>query len=507
MSGPEPMQKSDVLWLLILVLWLRAPDLFWHFRDWDEAAMMAQGWALTRGQVLYKDIFQFHAPLNILLFAPFFRCLEAGVAPHAVKAFNLLLIFGGALAMRRAALAWLKDETLAFLAALLFVLPFRHEWTLSSYGEFYALFPLLLSLRPLFFNPDPSPPRGFMAGLLWAGAFFFKQTAVFDAAALCLGFLFFGAAPVRHKARACLAALLGALSVSLAVSAYFASQGALSEAARSILIEPLFKYSRLPASGPAPAFFFFLRPLAGLFAIPALAAAGAFCLRTRPAAKIRWRAAEGPARRAFFKALLLWAALDLLGVFLIGREHLHYLIPLISPLALLAVFALRETPPPWLARLRHAALAAAVILLAKDGWAQWRELRLSGGKPPVVRGSEEVSAWIKNNTREEDTLFLYGIDNLDIFYLSGRLSNNGVYMFIDMMASHMNDPLLEARQRARFLERPPAVLAVNASPEFHQGIGRETDEFFMGVVRRDYVRRASLGQVEIYFRKAGSPEE
>src|SRR5215470_9855928 len=94
-EGPRWKRVSD-WWLpavpILVGVLVRIPDTFYHFRDWDEASMMAQAWSMTRGQVLYRDVPQIHGALNIALLVPFFTILPPDAAPHAIKVFNLLLV-------------------------------------------------------------------------------------------------------------------------------------------------------------------------------------------------------------------------------------------------------------------------------------------------------------------------------------------------------------------------------------------------------------------------------
>src|SRR5882672_5249114 len=103
---------------------------------------LERAWALTRGQSLYRDIWQIHPVLNFAVFYPFFAFLPPDLAPHMIKLFNLILILFGALWIRRVCARWLSDDISSLLAALIFVFYFVFRWAQSSYGEFYAVFPI-----------------------------------------------------------------------------------------------------------------------------------------------------------------------------------------------------------------------------------------------------------------------------------------------------------------------------------------------------------------------------
>ena len=175
--------RLHLLLIPLLVLVGRAPDLFYYDRDWDEAAMMAQAWAMSKGGVLYKDIFQIHPILNIAVFVPFFALFPVDVVPHTVKLFNLGLVVGATLIVRTIARAWLGDPWSALAAGLIFAFHFSDTfvWAQASHGEFYAIVPLLLSLWILFFSSQREWRRHILAGSLWGVAVLFKQVALVDA--------------------------------------------------------------------------------------------------------------------------------------------------------------------------------------------------------------------------------------------------------------------------------------------------------------------------------------
>ncbi len=118
--------------LLVMVLFVRSADVFYDFVDWDEASMMAQGWAMTRGEVLYRDLPQIHGVLNMAIFVPFFSIFNAIAAPHAIKAMNLALVLLGAFMIRGIARRWVVNEPSALLAAMIFVFALGMPWAMPS---------------------------------------------------------------------------------------------------------------------------------------------------------------------------------------------------------------------------------------------------------------------------------------------------------------------------------------------------------------------------------------
>ncbi|MEK7383008.1 MAG: hypothetical protein AAB262_06950, partial [Elusimicrobiota bacterium] len=304
--------RPDLRWLLALLVLTRLPDLFSHFHDWDEAAMMSEAWAMTKGQMLYRDIAQIHPVLNFAVFTPFFAWLTPQAAPHAIKAMNALLVLGGAWTARGLVRGWTRDRDCGLAAALLFVALLGRDWALSSYGEFYTIFPILLSAALL----ERERPAWFSVGLLWGGAFFLKQVAVFDAAALAGGYLFLRQAPSRASGMA--AAALGIGTVFALVAAYFAWHGALGDATDSMFLRAL-DYRAVPNLP--------ILKRAALFAqmilLPALRDFSPCWLAAAAALAAGRFAAPDVLTGRVGRTLLLWLGLDLIGVWFVGKMHLH----------------------------------------------------------------------------------------------------------------------------------------------------------------------------------------
>jgi hypothetical protein len=501
----------QVLLILGLVLLVRIPDLPYHYMDWDEAAMMSQAWALTQGQVLYRDIWQIHPVLNFAIFWPFFSLLDPDLAPHMIKLLNLILIALGALLVRRICARWLADDSCGLLAALLFVFYFAFRWAQSSYGEFYAVFPVLLSAEWLLFSPGAAWRNCFLAGASGAVAMLFKQVAVFDLLGLYLAFLFFHHSGLRGKVTSSLLLIAGIAAVFLPVGALLMSKGILHESVESMVVRPLTAYTGLiPTHGSlvgdvlVQRLILFSRNLARAalpFCVPLVLGIagliGALSVMGGPAA---WPRSLSPgawsatARGAAFGALLLWLLLDLMGIACIGRFVPHYLIQLIPAMALLSAYA-----PGFLSKKLRAVLLCAVIVsvyaagctvfvqrIAKTGWT-----------PDRVRRSRGIADYLRANTSGKDRIFLYRVDNLDVFYLAGRLSNNGIYMFIDMFEEHSHDAKSAAERREAFLRDLPKALLVDPQGPL---LGCESSpRFFSQVIGAHYSLRAVVEDVEIYF--------
>lgn len=480
---PDAFARTDLLWLLALLVLTRLPDLFSHFHDWDEAAMMAEAWAMTKGQLLYRDIAQIHPVLNFAVFTPFFAWLSPAAAPHAIKAMNALLVLGGAWVARGLVRGWTRDRDCGLAAALLFVALLGRDWALSSYGEFYTIFPILLSAALL----ERERPAWFSVGLLWGAAFFLKQISVFDMAALAGAALFLR----RHPSRAA-GVVLGIGAVFALVAAYFAWNGALDIAVESMFLRAL-DYRAVPGLPLLQRAALFGR----LILLPALRDFAPCWLAAAVALTAGRSAAPAVFTGRVFRMLLLWLGLDLFGVWCVGKMHLHYVLVLVPPACLLAGVCLSAAAPTLRMKIR---LALTALLLITGAWVNVPRLKALAAQDwidPNVRGSTALAQIVRRGTRPEDRIFLYGIRNLDVFYLSERLSANGVYMYLSMEDAFLHKPGLVDLHRRKLLAHPPTILVANASPAFN-GASPATLAFFSTLLSERYLLAESLGEAAVY---------
>jgi len=492
-SAAPVSNRLDPLWILGLVLLTRLPDLFSNYRDWDEASMMSEAWAMTRGELLYRDIAQIHPVLNFAVFVPFFAWLKPAVAPHAIKAFNAALVCGGAFMVRRLVARWTADRDCALAAALLFAWLLGRDWAVSSYGEFYTLFPVLLSALLL----QAKQPRWAAVGALWGVAFFFKQVAVFDAAALTAGFLLLRRRPAAEAARAALRIAAGGAVVTAVVAAYFALKGTVPEAFEAMFTRAL-AYRSLPGLPLATRAGLFAKLMIG----PCLREfAPCWLLAAAALAAARYRGASMPvALSEPLRICALWLCVAFFGVWSVGKIHLHYALVLVPSACLLAGLSLHAAPPR-ARRVLSRALAAVLLLLGALTCApRLRDLAKEGWIDQRVRGSLALAAKIRERTRPDERIFLYGINNLDVFYLSERLPSNGIYMYLSMEKAFLHKPELVELQRRQMREAPPSLMVVNNTPTYAASL--ETREFFSALLRDRYERVDTLGVADLYRLKA-----
>lgn len=451
--------------------------------------MMSQAWAMTQGEVLYKDIFQIHPPLNFVYFVPFFWALEPSQVPHAVKAVNLLLVALTALLVYGFCALWLGDRAIGMVAgtSFLFMTSNRFVWTQSSHGEFLMILPLALSLC-LLLLPRGTRLSWFGVGGLWAVAFLLKQVAIVD----CLFLL--GVVVIRYRKEAALllrglsATLVGFATVVGVAAIWLSLEGALPAAMNNLYLRTVVNY----VGGSEPSWSH--KPFYGLFVeLPVFSVAAAvsgISMVLRRSVDRRTRAA------GIGSAVWVVAVLGVLGS--AGRFYHHYLLQVLLPFAVTACLVLSLLK----GRARRGAAAAAVVAMVGtmtvSTWSSLGELSGRGWRGEEVRRASKVAEVLREQTAPGERIFLYRVPDLNVFYLAERRSSNGIYMYFDMTAEHMHDSRLAEEMQQRLLQRPPRAIVASDS----MGRAFESNEsFFWPLLERCYELTRSVGEVDVYLRK------
>ena len=467
----------------------RAPDVFHHYRDWDEAAMMAQAWAMTRGEVLYRDVFQIHPPLNVVYFVPFFWTFETGVVPHAVKVANILLVALGATLLFGLVAAWLQDRYVASAAAASFVFMTsdRFPWSQSTHGEFLTILPLVASAYLLFVGA-PTNSRAFAVGVLWATAFWTRQVAIVD----CL-FLLAVLAVARRRQSALLRQRLavivaGFFAVSTTILIWLVAQGAVVAALRSLFVTAIVHYvGGAGTRWSAVPFRSLGAELPWFCAAAVLGLAGVSASRRIPART-----------KALAVVSAAWMLIVLLVLSAAGRFYPHYLLQAVAPLAVAANSPLGALGPrirQWAARLL---LVVLTVAMGVHTLAALQELAVRDWKPQAAREAGKVADFLRINTRPDDRIFLYRVGHLDVFFLAERLSGNGVYMYYDMAVEHMHDEALTRRMELELVRHPPAAIVASRTLQVAY---KSSERFFWPFLERHYRHVVSFGEIEIHLRQ------
>ncbi len=219
---------------LALAAVARFADVFYHFVDWDEAALMAESWATSAGEPLYTRTWQIHPPLPFWWFGLLFRLFPPEAVPHIAKVLNILLVGTCAFLAARIVGCFTRRAAGSFMAGLLVAchLSWRSGYV-SSYSELYVLLPVLTSWWALLSYHLAAPEcRSWMrlglAGAMMPVALGCKQTALFDVAALLVAHLLLVRdRPLRERARSLGVLAGGAAATTLALFAVLAATGSL----------------------------------------------------------------------------------------------------------------------------------------------------------------------------------------------------------------------------------------------------------------------------------------
>lgn len=478
-----------LLFFLLLALVGRAPDYFFHYRDWDEAAMMSQSWAMSRGEVLYRDIFQIHPPLNMLYFSPFLWLFEPDIAPHAVKVSNSILVALAATLIFRLCRSWLRESAVALLAGTSFVYMTGASfwWAQSSHGEFLTIVPLLASVALLFRQPS-TPLADFLCGALWALAFFLKQVVIVDCLILLVVLVYRdrrNLAALRTHLKSLVA---GALVVTAGIVVWLASNGAVGEAAEQLLVTPIRHYAYGPEEGWSQ------RALSAL--ARELPWHGCACL-VAGGAILASRSRVGPAVRALYVVSLTWTLMVLAALSSTARFYDHYLLQFVTPLSVASSMIIA----PLSARARNTAatilVAALLVAIADDSIRELKHLHRMDWRPEEVRRSTAVAAAVRKHSAVEDRIFLYRLWNLDVHFLAERLAASGVYMYYDMAVEHMGDPVAADRLRASLLKHPPALIVTT---DWMARPFPSLDDVILPLIDHCYRLQETVARVNIYTR-------
>ena len=468
----------------------RIPDLFYRSRNLDEAAAMAEAWAMSLGSVLYRDIPQIHPPLNFLIFVPLFKTLPPSMVPHVAKAVNMVIAIFCVWVVAEIVARITGDLFLALLAGVLvsYHLSEAFSWAMASFGEFYIILPLGIAVLLLFSSARWTPGRReLVAGTLLATAIWFKQVALIDAVVISGSYAFVMKSGLPARVRALGNITAGVLIVNMLGLGWLYINGALRAAI--VCMEPLFtgRYMLHGGAAAQPAMriaatTFWLEIVTMAIGVAALAF---HTLRSREMPRL-------------WIVTVCWAGV-LAAVFLtFSRFYDHYLLQLVVPMSLAASIALCALRT----RLRNAIAVVAIVMavfttmrysinqlryLHGVGWESWQERR-----------ADKVADYVRSHTSPTDTIFLFGVLDLDIFYLSQRRSNNEIYMSVDMFAEHIGSDAVAQRAQARFYANLPKAIVIDPKPTYFSTIG---SGFIHDVIASRYALASTIAGIQIYLRR------
>lgn len=504
------MNREKVLSILIflcfglLILGFRFYTLYYSFCDWDEASLMSEAWAMTQGQVLYKDIYHIHPFIQFFIFIPFFWILPVTKVALAVKIFNLVCILFGSFLVFKILDSVFKKPYDAYSGALLYINYIcGFFWSESSYGEFYSLLPVL-GITYLLLKKQMSAKKLFWIGFLSMTSILIKQTSIFDVFFL-LSMSFLWRKDMRSKNNALNLIKGSGLCFALCFS-YAFFYGALIESFQSIFFHNIHSYTASNSS-------------TFLLKIPALLVEGFHVFSTLiqeiKTQTLLTRAAllmilSLGLSLIFFKnkklnqgrklallvisGSLIWMLCVCFGLAMIGRFYFHYLVQLVIPLSffLSGFMMLNSTQVNRI--VFYIIFVYAIFYCLKN-----MESHVKLIEKGIQRSnkSKEISQFVQSRTTGKDMIFLYREMNLDIHYLSKRLSPNGIYMHTDMDQAHTLDPENEKKNREKLKKNLPKIIVKGV-----QGYkpGSTAELFFHQLINDHYRLMTTIKGSEIYER-------
>ncbi|HUF53653.1 MAG TPA: glycosyltransferase family 39 protein [Dehalococcoidia bacterium] len=423
MPAPPPLPgltRSDVFFLLGLALipiLLYLPFAGMPFeRDEGVYATIAQG--VLDGQVPYRDLFDNKPPLVYIWYAFSFTLFgESVFAPRILAAICLSLTTVALFNQARMVL----PMPAARIAAALFAISTGLPWVaLHANTEAYMLLPLVSSLMFFTIGMRDGRLRWFLiAGALAGLAVMTKQVAMWNLLALAMVALVWHRRTAETSLQwiAPTGALFAGTLASLALVALpFTLMGALDDLIYANLsynwlyINFLSYAERLSNFGYGLLFF---SAVAAPFVVGALVGLVILC---------RKRAA------VMDYVLILWAVASAIGVASGGRFFPHYFLQLMPSLAVLTGIVIYDrfvngsshliSRPAWIIAtfLIVVSVATTSVLYLAPQRAQEQVVSSVYHQKEWEASSEELGAYIKERTSEDDLIFNYGRESQIYFY-------------------------------------------------------------------------------------------
>ena len=494
--------------VLILILFLiisKYHSVFYHYFDWDEAELMSISWAMTQGQVLFKDIPQFHPIFHFFIFYPFFAFFDPDIVPYLIRIFNILYIAGVVYVLMALVYRVFRCYWTSFLAGVMMIFYFGYySWALSSYGEFYTLLPILYSFLLIVRNTIMNRNTAVFIGILWGIAFFIKQVAVFDAIGGLFVFFVFNKQNSLKKMKNSLNFVYGFLISMLVAFLYPLLHSSVYCSFDSMILSSVISYSTKNSSGFLNAFeilcrfYWILKTVIAQVTNESVFALIGLCFLffwMGISRVINYE--ENKEEFSFFWGVVFWFLCVLFGISLIGRYYTHYAIQSLPPFIILFCFLIKRLFKGSRYTLIFFFSFYFMILnfelfkndLDKNGFYY---------VPEKVKNSLKIAAVVKELCNPKEQIFLLWHEDLDVFYLSQRLSNNGIYMFLVMDSRHTNHLKTENVRKEIFINNlPKLIIAGN-----HQPISSCTpiQTFLTKIIAEKYKLIKEIGTTKIYSR-------
>jgi 4-amino-4-deoxy-L-arabinose transferase-like glycosyltransferase len=313
-----------VLWVLLV----RAPSFNLAVGDTDEAFYLLVGGAWDHGHLPYAAIWDVKPPGLFALFAAIRLVFAPGFL--AARAVTALAVFAAAWLLYRFARKHLPDapDWLAPAAALLYAAYSTVFFGMDTSPELLLAPFVIAGLSIALTGPGQGPRAAMAVGLLFGCAVLIKQSAVFELA-LAL-YLISARQAWRDGCRHAAACVAAAALPSLCYLVYAVAAGMPFAVALTPFVAPLFRLNGdgISFGGGLMRFLPMLKP-----ALPLLAAA-----------LLLWTERATVGRQSDSRAIrriALWLGVSAAGIVAMRAMYEHYFLPLLPPLILLSLVALR----------------------------------------------------------------------------------------------------------------------------------------------------------------------
>lgn len=159
--------------LFLWIIWLMKPGLQKE-PGTDAGIFSAVAIELLHGQRLYVDVFESKPPLIFLLNA---LSLSSGLGYHAIRVFEMMILFGSGLLMLTKLNNWFKSLFPAFVASILFygLILSSDLYSKGNQTELYAVICLASAHMLTLPNVNDRNNRFFIAGILFALSIGFRE--------------------------------------------------------------------------------------------------------------------------------------------------------------------------------------------------------------------------------------------------------------------------------------------------------------------------------------------
>lgn len=478
-------EKYEVLILIMVgVAVLRFPGLFEPNRYADEDIYLTLGMGIRRGLVLYKEIHDNKPPLIYLVSALAGSVMWLRMILLVWNLFNVAVVY-------KLADWFFGNKNKTILSTLLFgifsTMPLL-EGNIAN-GEVFMIMPVALGMLLFVKEVEKKKFRGLsclLVGFLFSVGFLFKIPVVFDLMAMMLWFILFDFKKIFDK-RLWLVMAGFTLPIILSVIYYY-WVGAGQIYVKAALLQNVGYVSSW--EGKAKPFY-----ESGLFqrgTIALVVTMTIFVFKKYLGKKT--------------SLIMLWGIWALFGTNLSGRPYPHYLIQMVTPLAILLTGLIGERKKiVYIGSAVIIGLTVASIFLYRfwyyQSWPYYQSFikyavwggsrdeywRSFGGN---VRRNYEVASYIKGVTGQDEKVFVWGTEPA-IYVESNRLPV-GKYT----VSYHINDFGARGETIEKINKEKPKVIVI---------IDSEEDKFseLVEILMRDYimVRRFDGARVYLYMPK------